>query len=121
MTSRASRRTILPDTDYSVREALQPGGESPIVCWIHSSPQEEFSRVEEGRWTGTYWQPVVSLPRSSNRICGFPASGSPTDFTTGSRKSPKVHIPQPQHPQRPEYNCIRVGKGAAGSHLVSAP
>ena len=38
------------------------------------------SRVEEGRWTGTYWQPVVSLPRSSNRTCGFPASGFPTGF-----------------------------------------
>jgi len=38
-------------------------------------------RVEEGRLTGTYWQPVVSLPRSSNRTCPFRASGFPTDFT----------------------------------------
>jgi hypothetical protein len=33
-------------------------------------------RVEEERLTGTYWQPVVSLPRSSNRTCPFRASGS---------------------------------------------
>src|ERR1035441_7553502 len=45
--------------------------------------------------TGTYWQPAVSFPRSSNRTCGFPASGFPTDFTASSRKGPKVHIPQP--------------------------
>src|ERR1700680_1843261 len=49
-------------------------------------------RVEEGRWTGTYWQPVVSLPRSSNRTCPFRASGSPTDFTASSRKRPQMHI-----------------------------
>ena len=69
-------------------------------------------RVEEGRWTGTYWQPVVSLPRSSNRTCRFPASGFPTDFTTSSRKSPKVHIPQAQHAQLPENNRIREGDDA---------
>jgi hypothetical protein len=40
-----------------------------------------ISRVEEGRWTGAYRQPVVSLPRSSNRTCPFQASGFPTDFT----------------------------------------
>ena len=31
--------------------------------------------------TGTYWQPVVSLPHSSNRTCPFRASGFPTHFT----------------------------------------
>jgi hypothetical protein len=38
-------------------------------------------RVEEGRLAGTYRQPAVSLPRSSNRTCPFRASGFPTDFT----------------------------------------
>ena len=28
-----------------------------------------------------FWQHPVSSPRSSNRTCGFPASGSPTGFT----------------------------------------
>jgi hypothetical protein len=40
-----------------------------------------ISRVEEGRWIGTYWQPVVSLPRSSKRKCPFRASDFSTDFT----------------------------------------
>ncbi len=31
--------------------------------------------------TGTYGQPVVSLPRSSNRTCPSRASGFPTGFT----------------------------------------
>jgi len=32
------------------------------------------------RLSPTYHDPV-SHPRSSNRTCGFPASGFPTDFT----------------------------------------
>jgi len=45
------------------------------------TPATLTRRVEEGRGAGTYWQPVVSLPRSSNRTCPFRASGFPTDFT----------------------------------------
>jgi hypothetical protein len=36
-------------------------------------------RVEEGRWTGTYWQPVVSLPPKQSHQCwcsGGPAEGA---------------------------------------------
>src|SRR5450755_340016 len=43
-------------------------------------------RVEEGRLAGTYRQPTVSLPRSSNRTCPVRASGFPTDFTISARK-----------------------------------
>src|ERR1700680_5241665 len=78
-------------------------------------------RVEEGRWTGTYWQPMVSLPRSSNRTCPFRASGSPTDFTASSRKSPKVHVAQPQHAQFPEHNRVRETGTAPRMHLVAVP
>src|SRR5450759_1793724 len=78
-------------------------------------------RVEEGRWTGTYWQPVVSLPRSSNRTGPFRASGFPTDFTTGSRKSPKMDITQPKHAHLPEHNRDREPGSAARSHLVTMP
>jgi len=31
------------------------------------------------------WQSPVSHPRSSNRTCGFPASGFPTGFVAGTR------------------------------------
>jgi hypothetical protein len=48
---------------------------STLLLIFGSAPSPEFeSRVEEGRRTWTYWQPVVSLPRSSNRTCGFPAA-----------------------------------------------
>ncbi len=40
-------------------------------------------RVEEGRGGLSLGNRSVSLPRSSNRTCGFPASGSPTGFTAG--------------------------------------
>src|SRR6201988_2367376 len=41
------------------------------------------SRVEDGRGgLGPICQHPVSRPRSSNRTCRFPASGSPVDFTT---------------------------------------
>ncbi len=40
-------------------------------------------RVEDGRGSlGLVWQHPVSRPRSSNRTCGFPASGFPTGFTS---------------------------------------
>src|SRR5215203_690346 len=40
-------------------------------------------RVEDGRGSlGLVWQRSVSRPRSSNRTCGFPASGFPTGFTS---------------------------------------
>src|SRR5580700_451913 len=38
-------------------------------------------RVEEGRLAGTYRQPTVSLPRSSNWTCPFRTSSFPTGFT----------------------------------------
>jgi hypothetical protein len=42
-------------------------------------PRYLFSRVEDGRSGSEGCS--VSHPRSSNRTCGFPASGSPTGFT----------------------------------------
>src|SRR5712691_9832060 len=44
-------------------------------------------RVEEGRVTGTYWQPVVSLPRSSNWTCPFRTSSFPTGFTAAPTRA----------------------------------
>ena len=42
-------------------------------------------------WPTSDRQPV-SPPRSSNRTCRFPASGSPTDFTSGSRHVLRLHV-----------------------------
>ena len=54
--------------------------ESTELDTIRRLPQN-LGRVEEGRGPGTYWQPCISLPRSANRTCRFPASGFPTVFT----------------------------------------
>src|ERR1700680_3773114 len=88
-----------------------------VVCAVGGA-----RRVEEGRWTGTYWEPVVSLPRSSNRTGPFRASGFPTDFTASSRKPPKMNIPQPQHAHLPKHNRIREYGGVSrliANHLSS--
>ena len=44
-------------------------------------PHRRWSRGE-ARWLGPYGHHSVSSPRSSNRTCGFPASGFPTGFTS---------------------------------------
>src|SRR5580692_4552334 len=44
-------------------------------------------RVEEGRLAGTYRQPTVSLPRSSNWTCPFRTSSFPTGFTAAPTRA----------------------------------
>ncbi len=46
----------------------------------------------------------VSPPRSSNRTCGFPASGSPTGFTSRPTAWSKVHADEVQDAKLPEHN-----------------
>jgi hypothetical protein len=48
------------------------------------------SRVEERR--GAAREQSVSPPRSSNRTCGFPASGSPTGFTASMRRASDTSV-----------------------------
>jgi hypothetical protein len=58
-------------------------------------------RVEEGRGGLAEWpSPPVSLLRSSNRTCGFPASGFPTGFIV----RPTAVI-QRQNPEFPKDHC----------------
>src|SRR6266550_1918250 len=77
-----------------------------------------WRRVEEERLTGTYWQPVVSLPRSSNRTCPFRASGFPTDSPSahGSFRHEKT-----QDTKFPEHHAVRVPGRAQRRHVVAAP
>src|ERR1022692_2319566 len=44
-------------------------------------------RVEEGRLAGTYRQPAVSLPRSSNWTCPFRTSSFSTGFTAAHTRA----------------------------------
>src|SRR6202008_3168535 len=55
---------------------------------LRGPPLQETMQIVESRKGAGAWairQRSVSLPRSSNRTCGFPASGFPTDFTAGPR------------------------------------
>src|SRR5277367_6402578 len=62
----------------------------------------------------------VSPPRSSNRTCGFPASGFPTGFTTGSRQDAlPPTLTQPRHPKRAKHCCHCERPDASRRHLVA--
>ncbi len=52
-----------------------------IVIPNFQAGDAQWSRGE-ARWLGPYGHHSVSSPRSSNRTCGFPASGFPTGFTS---------------------------------------
>ena len=55
----------------------------PLVAPQHTAASVE-SRMGAVAWAMR--QRSVSHPRSSNRTCGFPASGSPTGFTVRHTK-----------------------------------
>src|SRR6266849_4814973 len=64
----------------------------PTTTWMDPPSTGDLRRwgarrVEEGRVTGAYWQPVVSLPRSSNWTCPFRTSSFPTGFTAAPTRA----------------------------------
>src|SRR5271155_5144040 len=63
----------------------------------------------------------VSPPRSSNRTCGFPASGFPTGFMAGSRQDalPSA-MAQSRHTERAEHSGHRERPDASRGHLVAS-
>src|SRR5476649_1385742 len=63
----------------------------------------------------------VSPPRSSNRTCGFPASGFPTGFMTGSRHDAlSPAMAQPGHSESAKHCILRERPGASRGHLVAS-
>src|SRR5712691_7327812 len=63
----------------------------------------------------------VSHPRSSNRTCGFPASGFPTGFTVDSRTRSQLYLTELEQSQLAENNIVRVPSGAVRRHFVTLP
>src|SRR5438309_8712346 len=55
----------------------------------------------------------VSLPRSSNRTCGFPASGFPTGFTVR-----RTTVVQRQNPELPKDHVTGKSSGPATGNLM---
>jgi hypothetical protein len=92
---------------------------SSASCVSHGLVATLTSGVEEGRWTGTYWQPVVSLPRSSNRTCPFRASGFPTDFTNQLREGARGAHRGAANTQFPEHDSVREKRTAARLHFMA--
>jgi hypothetical protein len=69
------------DPDRECSTSVNPGG-SPRRRHRGTGDGRGRGRVEDGRGSlGPCGQRPVSHPRSSNRTCRFPASGSPTGFT----------------------------------------
>ena len=71
----------LPSLSKSRSEVFGQSGQ--LLCPIASDAMVE-SRMGAVAWAMR--QRSVSHPRSSNRTCGFPASGSPTGFTVRHTK-----------------------------------
>src|SRR6266702_4716146 len=61
----------------------------PILSGDHSGEPPVEPRM--GASTDAKRRRPVSHPRSSNRTCGFPASGFPTGFTVDSRTRSHAH------------------------------
>jgi hypothetical protein len=62
----------------------------------------------------------VSPPRSSNRTCGFPASGFPTSFMTGSRHDAfPPQVSQSRHAKIAEHRLLAERPDASRRHLVA--
>jgi hypothetical protein len=77
-------------------------------------PNKLRAALVESRMGAVAWamrQRSVSHPRSSNRTCGFPASGSPTDFTVRhTARATKVGVRgvTPRVPHRPRWRRTGV-------------
>src|ERR1700733_650556 len=61
----------------------------------------------------------VSQPRSSNRTCGFPASGFPTGFVADSRTGFTQRTPKSENTQLSEDSLHRILMGTLRGYLVS--
>ena len=72
----------------------KPNPSETVACQLSPAPPDIGLRrlsaaMVESRMGAIAWamrQRYVSHPRSSNRTCGFPASGSPTGFTVRHTK-----------------------------------
>jgi hypothetical protein len=100
----------------SIRKTRCGTGGDHSECEAGASARRR-GRVEVGRSTDEYRRPV-SQPRSSNRTCGFPASGFPTDFIADSRTGVTCPALQPEQPQFPEDRLPAELAGALRGHLV---
>src|SRR3990172_49834 len=71
---------IKPDTEPGLEKWLSLNAEYAKI-WPNIAVKKSPPPDWKARWLGPVWLRSVSPPRSSNRTCGFPASGSPTGFT----------------------------------------
>src|SRR5277367_4149461 len=76
--------------------------------------------VESRRGAVSFARPV-SPPRSSNRTCGFPASGFPTGFMVDSRHDAlPPAMAQSWHTERAKHGRHRERSDASRGHLVAS-
>src|SRR5271154_6162574 len=91
------------------------------IAWLKRFTTKN-SRVEEGRGcVEACANGPVSLPRSSNRTCGFPASGFPTGFATDSREEADTAASAHSvHAEFAEDRFHAEGSDASRGHLVAS-
>src|SRR5580698_10893636 len=86
---------------------------------IKKASKKLFLSVESRRGAVSYARPV-SPPRSSNRTCGFPASGFPTGFMTGSRRGVRIAAQmRVQHTECAEHHASADMPAAVRRQLVA--
>ena len=87
-----------------------------IPCQTCRGTEQE---VESRRGAVSLARPV-SPPRSSNRTCGFPASGFPTGFTTYSRHGVfPPQVSQSRHTKLAEHRFHAERPDASRGHLMT--
>jgi len=78
----AKRDDVHPNQIYAWKKQILDNAASLFARGADSHVESRKGAVALRRWANG----SVSLPRSSNRTCGFPASGFPTDFTADPRR-----------------------------------
>ena len=90
-------------------QGVSLGRETPRPQDLPAPRSGTVGRVEEGRGGQEFGS--VSLPRSSNRTCGFPSSDFPTSFIARHTGSAKMHIAEANNAQPIEYSVDQKAPG----------
>jgi len=104
-----------PLVSYQINRQLSGWNLPPLVTravWAHVE-----SRTGAVAWAMR--RRSVSRPRSSNRTCGFPASGFPTGFIPRHTAGRHMHPAQLKHAELAEHRFGAEAAGAARGHRVA--
>ncbi len=136
---RRSARGGVLDSTSSTRDRAQRSIDPPIVCFRRQVGRVEDERADfrlRGVAVSGYFRlrrclssrlGSVSRPRSSNRTCGFPASGFPTGFScqlsqAAAPVAPSAGALRPSCQTQPRRNidaCLAIAPCAAAAKILA--